>query len=76
MNPLEEKPRLHIPVEKLKEAKDWKVGKKYLLELEVEMVGLNKDSYGEGMICADFLVKKAKPLGEKSSIEELSKRYD
>lgn len=77
MNPLasNERPRLHIPVEKLKEAKDWKVGKKYVLELEVEMVGLNKDPYSEG-ICADFLVKKAKPLGEKSKLDELSKRYD
>lgn len=72
----QEKPRLHIQVEKLKEAKDWKVGKKYVLELEVEMVGLNKEMYGEEQICADFLVKKAKPLGEKTALEELSKRYD
>lgn len=71
-----EKPRLHIPVEKLKEAKNWKVGSKYVLELEVEMVGLNKEVYGEGEICADFLVKKAKPLGEKSALSELSKRYE
>lgn len=75
MNMMEEKPRLHIPVEKLKEAKDWKVGKKYMIELEVEMVGLNK-SMMDDEICADFLVKKAKPLGEKSKLDELSKRYD
>jgi len=73
----QEKPRLHIPVDKLKEAKDWKVGKKYVLELEVEMVGLNQDQYSEDkMICADFVVKKAKPMGEKSELAELRKRYE
>jgi hypothetical protein len=47
-----------------------------VLELEVEMVGLNKSLYGDEEICADFLVKKAKTLGEKSALTELAKRYD
>lgn len=72
----EEKIRLHVPVASLKEAKDWVVGKKYSLELEVEMVGLNKEIYDDSKkICADFLVKKVRPLGEKSELDELKKRF-
>lgn len=38
-------PTFTLPDEKIPEAKTWEVGKKYKMEIEVEMVGTNKDEY-------------------------------
>lgn len=53
-------PTLCIKETVLKEVKSWKVGQIYKLEIEVEMVGQRKDTYGsdKGQIEADFKVTK------------------
>jgi hypothetical protein len=38
-------PTFSLSQDQLPEAKKWQVGKKYKLEIEVEMVGTNKDEY-------------------------------
>lgn len=40
-------PSFSLPASKIPEAKNWEVGKKYTMEIEVEMVGTSKDEYSE-----------------------------
>lgn len=37
-------PSLHIPLNNLPEAKDWKIGEKYTLAVEVKQTSIDKDS--------------------------------
>ncbi len=53
--PKRELPRVTFTAEDVPEIKDWKVGGKYYLELEVEQVAMEKDRYG-------FENEKEKPL--------------
>lgn len=53
-----EKPTLSLTAKDLPEIKDWKVGSKYKLEIDVEQTGLSKDEYGERGMCARFKVLK------------------
>ena len=51
--------------------KNWHVGSKYKLEIEVEMTRLSKDEYGEGEpVSAGFKLKELKDL----SLTEEEKR--
>jgi len=38
-------PSFSLSQEQIPEAKQWQVGKKYKLEIEVEMTGINKDEW-------------------------------
>jgi len=40
-------PTFSLKASQLPEIKDWSVGKKYKMEIEVEMIGSNKDEYSE-----------------------------
>jgi hypothetical protein len=43
----DDRPTITFTTKELPEIKKWEVGKKYDLEVEVEMIGINKDEYGE-----------------------------
>jgi hypothetical protein len=52
--PLSEYPlTMTIDEDKLPEIKDWKVGEKYSVEVEVTMTGLHK-KYDSDKLCGDF----------------------
>ena len=56
-------PTFSLSAKDLPEIKTWKVGKKYTLEMEVEMISLNKDDYGTtSSMDARFKIHK---IGEK-----------
>ena len=40
-------PEFSVDEKKLPEAKNWKIGKKYKMEVEVEMVGSHKEEYSK-----------------------------
>lgn len=42
----EDLPTLHLNEKNLPAIKNWKIGEKYKLELEVELTSLSKDTYG------------------------------
>ena len=58
-NEYSEKPTLTLTVKELPELKEWEVGKKYKILIEVEQVGINKDEYGEHGTTGRFKVLKA-----------------
>lgn len=65
--PKRELPRVTFTAEDLPEIKDWKIGGKYYLELEVEEVAAEKDRYGyeeekERPLTATFKVAAVKAL--------------
>lgn len=67
-----ELPRVTFTAEDLPEVKDWKVGGKYYLELEVEQVAMEKDRYGfegekEKPLTATFKVLGVKAMDHRSS---------
>lgn len=48
------RPTIRLTEDQLPEMKDWKVGQKYMIECEVEMMSMGKDQYGpnkDGMCC-------------------------
>ncbi len=51
---------LYISEKELPAIKNWKIGQKYILEVEVEMSGIRKEDYGVdlGKIKADFKINK------------------
>jgi len=70
--PKRELPRVSFTVEALPSIKDWKVGGKYRLELEVEQVAAEKDRYGyeEGKdkpLTATFKVTAVKAANKNES---------
>lgn len=66
--------------------KDWKNGETYKVEMEILQTRLN-DDYSNGMIgndkadpkskklMADFIITSIKPLGSKSTLDKMRKRY-
>lgn len=64
-------PRLHLCECDLPEIKDWKVGEKYTITLEMEMTGLREDEMAmmdknETMLAADFKILSITPKGGKT----------
>lgn len=57
-----EKPMVSLDAKTLPAIKNWKVGKKYRILLEVEQVSLSKDEYGDGdnQMRARFRINNAK----------------
>lgn len=47
MPSFDSRPRISFTEDELPEIKEWSVGKKYKLEIKVEMTGINKMEYGE-----------------------------
>ena len=59
---------LYISEKELAAIKDWKVGQKYKLEVEVEMTGISKqDNWGSdpGKLSANFKINKISTEKEK-----------
>lgn len=56
-------PRINLPLSVIPEARDWKVGETYTLELEVEQVSINKDS-------VTFEIKEAEESDEEDEDDE------
>lgn len=57
-------PMLDLKESDLPQVKDWQVGKRYRVILEVEQTGLNKGYDGNGPVRATFKVLSAKSAGE------------
>lgn len=73
--PKRELPRVTFTAEDVPEIKNWKVGDKYYLELEVEQVAMEKDRYGfegekEKPLTATFKVLAVKALNHNSKDKE------
>lgn len=56
--------RLEIKESKLKQIKDWQVGKTYRIIVTAEMTGIDKGWDGKGPVRATFIVSKAESAGE------------
>lgn len=72
--PKRELPRVTFTAEDVPEIKDWKIGGKYYLELEVEQVAAEKDRYGyegekEKPLTATFKVVAVKAIKHESHKE-------
>lgn len=72
--PKRELPRVTFTAEDIPEVKDWKIGGKYYLELEVEQVAAEKDRYGyeedkQKPLTATFKVVAVKALNHESHKE-------
>jgi len=72
--PKRELPRVTFTSEDLPEIKEWKIGGKYYLELEVEEVAAEKDRYGyegekERPLTATFKVVAVKAMNHESKKE-------
>lgn len=58
-------PRISFTVKDLPEIKDWKIGGKYKLDIEVEEVAISKDEWGDNEpMRATFKVKKVNVCDE------------
>lgn len=73
--PKRELPRVTFTAEDIPEIKDWKIGGKYYLELEVEQVAAEKDRYGyegekERPLTATFKVVAVKALSHKENDDD------
>lgn len=69
------KPMLdYVTSEMMPEIKDWKVGDKYVLKVEVEMKSIRKPEQKKELY-ADFIVNKITPIGTQSQMERLKKKY-
>lgn len=73
--PKRELPRVTFTSEDVPEVKDWKIGSKYYLELEVEQVAAEKDRYGfegekEKPLTATFKVVAVKAIKHESHKED------
>lgn len=70
--PKRELPRVTFSAEDLPEIKDWKIGSKYYLELEVEEVAAEKDRFGyegekERPLTATFKVMAVKAMKHEAN---------
>lgn len=73
--PKRELPRVTFTAEDIPEVKDWKIGGKYYLELEVEQVAAEKDRYGlegekENPLTATFKVVAVKAVRKTEAKKE------
>jgi len=64
---IEEYPDLHISISRLPVAKNWHVGEKYKIELEVEQLSMSKESTGFKIISVRDVTEK--PIEQQSSEE-------
>lgn len=57
---MDTRPTFNISEIQLPELTSWKVGEKYSLEMEVEMISVRKEDYGmdKGNICGQFKITK------------------
>lgn len=52
------RPSFSLSEKDLPEIKDWKIGQKYMLEMEVEMVSASKNEYGRSLHQSRFKIIK------------------
>ena len=52
------RPSIHLDEKQLPEIKNWKVGNKYELCIEVEMTSHSKSEYNNGAYSAEFKINK------------------
>ncbi len=64
-------PSFSLTEKELPEIKDWNVGHKYTLVVEVEMVSSSKDEYGKSPLTSRFKIHK---VGEKEIMDEDEKK--
>ena len=64
-------PSFSLTEKDLPEIKKWSVGKKYTLQMEVEMVASSKNEYGNPLMDARFRIHK---IGEKELFTEQEKQ--
>ncbi len=63
-------PEFTLDVSQLPEMKDWEVGKKYDLEVQVEMTGMNKSQYDtENKLKGSFKILKVS-IGEDDTYKK------
>ncbi len=73
-SPMRPRPTLHLSAEDLPEIKDWKVGGKYRVVVDVEMVRASKGEYEydqDKRLQAAFRVSKAKAVKQQKDIDEI-----
>lgn len=63
-------PTFSLTEKDLPAIKDWKVGKKYKLEIEVEQISVSKNEYGRSPMTARFRIHK---VGEKDLMTDEEK---
>lgn len=63
-------PTFNLTEKDLPEIKEWKVGKKYKLEIEVEQIAVSKNEYGKSPMTARFRIHK---VGEKELLSDEEK---
>lgn len=64
-------PSFSLTEKDLPAIKNWQVGKKYTVIMEVEQVSMSKDEYGKSPLTARFKVHK---VGEKKLMDEDEKK--
>ena len=64
-------PSFSLTEKDLPAIRNWQVGKKYKLEVEVEQVSMSKDEYGKSPMTAHFKIHK---VGEKEVLSEEEKK--
>jgi len=65
--PMRMLPSFSVTEKDLPEIKDWKVGKSYTLQVEVEVVSMGKNEYGKSPLDARLKIHK---IGEKELLSE------
>ena len=74
--PMRELPSFSLTEKDLPAIKNWQVGKKYKLEIEVEQVSLSKDEYMMGEpISARFKIHKVKDNSPNEEEEKAKKGH-
>ncbi len=69
-SPMRMLPSFSVTEKDLPEIKDWKVGKTYKLEIEVEVVSMGKNEYGKSPLDARLKIHK---IGEKELLTKEEK---
>ena len=64
-------PSFSVSDRELPEIKDWQVGKRYKLEIEVEQVSMTKNEYGKSPLMARLKIHK---IGTKELLNEEEKK--
>lgn len=70
-------PELHLSLKHLPEAKNWEIGKKYKVTLELQMASKNQrnEKKGQGMGHVGFDITGIDVSGSKSGKEKKAPRY-
>ena len=70
-------PSLYVDEKQFPPIKGWMVGNKYKIEIEVEMVGMNKDKYETRQLMrADLAIRKMTNLSESDDVQKGKKGYE